>query len=566
MLKIIKKFIRENQFFILILIFAAGLRYTHLNFLPPSLNWDEVSHGYNAYSILKTGRDEWGQVFPIIFRAYGDYKLPVYIYATALSEALFGLNTLAVRIPSILAGVASVLFTFLLAKRLFNRKVAIFAALLMAIEPWSLFLSRGAFEANLALSFIISGAYFLILGLKKPKNLVYSSLLLGLSVWTYNSARIFVPLFLIFSIFIYRREIRSLYRKAPVTIHWSLITAAVLLLPMFWQLLNPQGLARYGRVEILDEGAITQINEARITSELSPFLARTLNNKATFFSVKFARNWISHYSPNFLFVEGGSHFQFSVPGHGLLYLVNSIFLVLGVIYLIKKRNKESLLILGWFILGPIASSLTREAPHVLRSITILPIPMVLSAYGFVTLSGWMKRRNFSFSGFLLPAYLLLLFFHFENYAEKSFLEYRTKFSWSWQYGYEQIVDYVKQNYENYDKIIVTKKYGEPHEFFLFFWPWQPESYQSDENLVRFHQSDWYWVDRFDKFYFVNDWQINEEGTGNYLFNLESKGVVDCLIDSCLLITSPGNYPDDWNKLKMINFLDDKPAFEIYDNN
>ena len=85
-------------------------------------------------------------------------------------------------------------------------------------------------------------------------------------------------------------------------------------------------------------------------------------------------------------------------------------------------------------------------------------------------------------------------------------------------------------------------------------------------MIRFQQSDWYWVDRFDKFFFVNDWQINEEGTGVYLFNLESKGVVDCLIDKCLLITSPGNVPDEWGKIETTNFLSGDPAFEIYENN
>jgi hypothetical protein len=72
------------------------------------------------------------------------------------------------------------------------------------------------------------------------------------------------------------------------------------------------------------------------------------------------------------------------------------------------------------------------------------------------------------------------------------------------------------------------------------------------------------VDRFDKFYFVNDWQIPKSG---YNFVLESKGTFNCLptTGSCLLITSPGNYPKGWSKLDTINFLDGSPAFEIYSN-
>jgi hypothetical protein len=128
-----------------------------------------------------------------------------------------------------------------------------------------------------------------------------------------------------------------------------------------------------------------------------------------------------------------------------------------------------------------------------------------------------------------------------------------------------VVDYARDNYQKYDKIIVTKKYGEPHEFFLFFWPWDPAKYKADPNLIRFYQSGWYWVDSFDKFYFVNDWQITP-GL-NMDFMLESGKTVSCKTPEtrCLLITSPGSYSAGWNKLETINFLDGKPDFEILEN-
>src|SRR3990167_3090742 len=104
-----------------IILLAAVLRFFQISSFPPALNWDEVSHGYNAYSILKTGKDEWGVSFPTIFRAYGDYKLPVYIYLVVVSEAVFGLTELAVRLPSVLAGTAMIFFTYLLVKKLLEK-------------------------------------------------------------------------------------------------------------------------------------------------------------------------------------------------------------------------------------------------------------------------------------------------------------------------------------------------------------------------------------------------------------------------------------------------------------
>jgi hypothetical protein len=123
-----------------------------------------------------------------------------------------------------------------------------------------------------------------------------------------------------------------------------------------------------------------------------------------------------------------------------------------------------------------------------------------------------------------------------------------------------VANYIKANYDKYDKIIITKKYGEPHEFLLFFLKYDPGKYRNNPNLIRFFQSDWYWVDRFDKFYFVNDWQAKE-------MKLESGGSIDCLVPSAksLLITSPGNSPNGWLNIYTINFLSGEPAFEIYEN-
>lgn len=576
-----KKFLVEHRWLVLILVVSGILRFYRLTDTPPALNWDEVSHGYNAYSIIKTGRDEWGEIFPAIFRAYGDYKLPVYIYTTAVSVYALGLNALAVRLPSVIAGILSVYFTYKLAKELFSGKkykyLPVVAALLVAVEPWSLFLSRGAFEANLSLALIVSGVYFFVRGVKKPEVLPYSVLLFGISVWTYNSARVFVPLFVLFLIYLYKLDLYKNFSKYKRYFLAALLILVLFLKPMFVQLTSSEGQARHGKVAILDSGAIEEINQARNTSSLSPFLSRVAHNKATKFASEFARNWTKHYSGDYLFFEGGSHFQFSIPGRGLIYYLNAPFLLLGVFLLLKERSRRSLLILGWFFFGSIPSAITAEAPHVLRSITMLPAPMIITAYGLVKFITFLENKYLKIGNWKLKIssrtisviYLAILGLFLVNYLSMYFGKYREEYSWSWQYGYEQVVDYAKENYELYDKIVITKKYGEPHEFFLFFWPWEPSDYINDPELIRFGQSDWFWVDRFDKFYFVNDWQINEEGTGNYMFNLESGGVVDCLrgVYNCLLVTSPGNVPDWWVQEHngTVNFLSGSPAFEMYSN-
>lgn len=550
-------FLKRTSLLIIILVSTVILRFYDLLLVPPSLNWDEVSHGYNAYSILKNGSDEWGVSWPTIFRAYGDYKLPLYVYLTAVSEAVFGINGFAVRLPSALAGLITVIFTYQLASSLFTQKVGLMSAFLVAVVPWTLFLSRVGLEANLALAFFTAGAYFLF---RRPDriNFILAAFFLGSLMWTYNSYRIFVPLLAVYLCFVHRENLRAgHFRKhfLAVVIFLLLAGGAV------WQMVNPEGQARYSLVSLLDEGAISQIERLRNSSDLWPIAARIFYNKATYFGFNFARNYLTHLAPQFLFIDGGTHYQFSVPGTSLLYLVNLPFFYLGLFLVVKGKNKVGLFLLGWLLLAPIPAAVTRETPHVLRSITLLPAPMILIALGFwnffsrVNIAKYTKRLVV---GLYFGIILVLLSDYLFNY----FGPYSRNYSWAWQYGYRQIVEYTKNNYENYDQVIVTKKYGEPHEFFLFYWPWDPQKYKNDPNLERYAQSNWYWVDSFDKLVFVNDWEIPKND--NIGWKTERDRSINISIKT-LLITSPGTYPQGWKKLETVNFLDKKPAFDILEN-
>lgn len=562
----------RHSYLFLVLIVAIILRFLLLDQNPPALNWDEVSHGYNAYSILKTGKDEWGNTLPSIFRAYGDYKLPVYIYLTSISVYFFGLSEFAVRLVSALSGIVTVLFTYLLCLRITNDKnTSVWSSFLVAIEPWTLFISRGAFEANLALTFIVSGVFFFFQALRNSRYFIVSFTLLGLSVWTYNSARVFVPLLLFFLFFLYQKEIRNVLISKKITVFISLIPLALFFIPMVYQLLNEVGQARYSKVSIIDQGAIYLIEQQRVQSTFPPLITELIYNRYTYFSYEFLKNIGTHYTPGFLFLEGGTQYQFSIPGRGILYITTAPFLLIGLLLLIKRHDKSSLLLLLWIFAGSIPSSITREAPHVLRSITMLPVPMIITAIGFTSFVGWFKKSK-SDKRVLVPKtsfsiiFAIVLLLSLENYITYYFNEYRKNYSWSWQYGYKEAVDFAKKNESKYDHIIITKKYGEPHEFFLFYNAWDPEDYRSDQRLIRYAQADWFWVDRFDKYWFINDWQVKDrEDTQEFI--TESKKIIPCRsgIERCLLITSPNNAPRGWSKINEIVFLNGKTAFEMYEN-
>ena len=537
---------KKVNLIILIIFLAAFLRIYNLSNLPPSLNWDEVSHGYNAYSLLQTGKDEWGEFLPLSFRDYGDYKLPGYTYLDALFIATLGLNEWGVRLPSAMLGVGLVILIFLILKKLADINTALWGAFLTAITPWTIISSRIALEAQLALFLTALGFYLFLLGLEKRFFLIFSALSFGLTIFSYNSSRVVIPLLLIL--------IGILYWKKLLDAKKYSLGALVIFL-IFFAAALPKALlqdssARYKWTSILDEGAINRINELRGSSALPPTLAVVTYNKITYAVPEILKNYFSHFTPNFLFLNGGSNYQFSVPGSGLFYPIVAPFILFGAWMIFKERKKWQLFMVVWFLIAVIPAAITRDAPHALRSLMMVPPLVVIAALGigfcFNDLNHLSKNFKRGLGIFLIASLLINLYMFWNNYSG----DYSKNYSWSWQYGYKQVGEYIKENGDKYGTIYMTKKYGEPHEFILFYTQYDPERYRDDPNLVRYFRSDWYWVDSFDKYVFLNDWEVVEKVKSE---KLKVKS---------LLITGTGNYPEGSQKLETINFLDGKPAFDI----
>jgi 4-amino-4-deoxy-L-arabinose transferase-like glycosyltransferase len=515
---------------------------------PPALNWDEVSHGYNAYSLLKTGRDEWGTKLPLIFRAYGDYKLPLYIYLSVLPLAFFGLGAFSVRLVSLLSGTGLVFLAYLITKKLTkNEAFSLLATFLTAISPWGLFVSRVAVEANLGAFLFALGMYFFLGWLKREEGkLFWTTLSWGLALFAYNSARVIVPVFFLFLL------IMGFWKKRFKELVLPTALFLVFLIPFIGQLYNQTAKARFDWVSLIDQGTLAKIIEKRNTSPLPSLITRALYNRPAYFIAYAARNYLASFSPKYLFFRGGSHYQFSQPGHELLYLVTAPFLLLGLLRAIFRGRLEEELIAGWFLLAFLPSAITRDAPHVLRSLFVLPTPMILTVIGLKTALSKISGRS-RFKGRLLFFILCLaVAVSFGRWWQDYWQIYRPAYSWAWQYGYQEAVLMIKENYQQYDRIFFSKRYGEPHEFIAFYWGWKPKSFQDSSLKEWDYHANWYWVNKLDKIVFVNDWEVK------YRVECGSR-------EKCLLITSPGNFPKHWQKIKTINFLDGKPAFEIFEN-
>ena len=587
----------KKSLLLLILITLLGglVRFFWLDRFPVAPNWDEISHGYNAYSILMTGKDEWGFRLPLIFRAFGDYKLPLYIYLTVFPVWAFGLSVFSIRFISALAGTLAIPGIFLLVRALFpphdadhknsslrggtdlpagrqawqshSINLPLISAFFLALLPWHFFISRPALEANLSLTLIIFGFYFLVKWVNVPRTdnfaLITSMVLLGLSLHTYNTARVFVPLLLLAFLIIYWPSLRGgidlpAGRQARQSRIRSII--AFLILTFFaaivaFQIFTGVGTARYSKLNIITESTAYTLGQRRIESGLPPIIAKFVFNRPVYFVQTFINNYFEYFTPAFFNQSRGAQSQFAIPGANLLGFPVMILFLIGLFYLLKNlREKSHLFLLAWLLLAPVASALTVDPPQALRPNPMIPTIVIIAGLGLIFS---LNHVSSGVKKFVTAIVVVLIALNFGIYVNNYLTLYPKVYSESWMYGYREVFEYLNTQ-KNFNKIFISKRYGEPHIFYAFFNKLSPTEIQPGGDNIRFEKSDWFWTDKIGEVYFINDWQI--PATKLSTLPLESGGEVPTT--KSLLVASPDNLPAGANILKTINFLDGSTAFKI----
>lgn len=490
-----------------ILLVAVFLRLYQLGSVPVGPDWDEAAIGYNASSLLATGKDEFGKTLPLVFRSFNDYKPPLYIYLTVPAIALFGLNTWAVRLPSAIAGILAVIGIYFLVKELLKTKgqetinnVPLLSAALLAISPWHIQFSRVAFEANIGVTLNIWATIFFLRGLRNAKYYFLSSIVFVLAMYAYHTERMFVPLYVILLGFVFLKQPIRHGKELLL----SLGIALVLMLPIFGTIINNTGLERLSGTSIVTKE--TEYLEKSVAkynwdTQRGSLLGQFLNDRRFEWVKVYASGYLSHFSPKWLFVTG-DHPRHHAPDSGLLYLWTIPFLAAGLLVLIKRSKELARYFIGWLLLAPIAAALTFEAPHAVRTLVILPSFQIITAIGlwFVlhrvyaymkgSVGGYKKIIiivvSFCFVGFSL--------FEITRYLNLYFVHMNVEYSKYWQYGYKQAVDYAEANSTQYKKIVVSTDLEQPYIFFLFYSNYDPKKYLAKEgtlfNKYEFRKIDW----------------------------------------------------------------------------
>jgi len=494
---------------VIVFLLALILRVWKITEYPAGLNADEAAIGYNAYSLLKTGKDEFGHSWPMTFQSFNDFKPGIYFYLVLPFVKLLGLNELAVRLPSVILGTITVLILYLLVKELFDSEsLAISSMLLLTISPWHLHFSRGGWETNTATFFIVTGTYFLMKALKAPKFYFLSSLFYLLSLYTYHSARVIVPLLIFGLVILYRKEI---LRKS--NFRWIFLTIGVgvfLTLPLVFSFLGSAGVSRFSGVGIFaDTGPIWRVNELRGQHQ-NPYSlsSKLLHNKVFAYEIAILENYFSHFSGDFLFINGDEIQRNKIPEMGQLYLIEIVFLPLGIYFFLKNRPKNWEVPFIWLAVAPIASSLTFQSPHALRALNMVIPIMIINSYGLVNLLSWVRSKlTIILSSLFIILFFLFYFWSLTDYLHQYYVHYPQRYPAAWEYGFKELVNYIKSNEKKYTKIYVTNKYDQPYILFAFYLQYPPEKFQEEAKLTPRDKYGFSTVDNFDKYYFGPiDWQ------------------------------------------------------------
>src|SRR6185369_376406 len=254
--------------FAAILVVALFLRFFLLGSNPPSLDWDEASIGYNAYSLLKTGADEYGNVMPLSFRSFDDYKPPVAIYLTVPSIALFGLTEFAVRFPEAVIGVIAVAAFYFLTRELLlgldermREFVSLTACFFLAISPWHLQFSRAAFEGSIGLCFLILSLLFFFKGMKRGVYYLLFTVFFILSLYSYHSFRLINPILLLLLIILFYKEVL----KQKMLLGLSILIIFLTCAPVYLSFLHPEGTgARLSMVTVFTDSELNRLSAEKV--------------------------------------------------------------------------------------------------------------------------------------------------------------------------------------------------------------------------------------------------------------------------------------------------------------
>lgn len=588
---------KVNRLLLVILAFAFLLRVWGIDKVPVSLMFDELEIGYHAYSVLKTGRDYTGRLLPLQFKSVADMKSPLYIYASVPTVAAFGISPYGVRLPSVVFGTLAVWLMYLVGSELLRSSgpvallprptssatagarrgppstrhptMAILAAFLLAISPWHLQYSRGAFEANLMLTLYLAGIYFFFRALREGGFLVLSSLFLVLTVWAYATAKLFLPLTVLFILLLWWRDVLRIEKKFLV---WSGAVLVVLGFPIFYTTVFGGGANRFNYTSVFADPTVS--TDADYSREhdalfregfgkvgLAPsFVDRFFHNKVESWIDRLTDNYVNNFSADFLFVKGDRNLRHSPKGIGQFYKIEALFLIIGLILFLVNKDfggRLKIFLLLWILAAPLPAALTQDgAGHATRAMFLMPPLLFLVAWGILAVVQ-IKRL---FLPIVVGLYLVSFVFYQHNY----WVHYPWDSERAWHAGTEDAIKSAVVEGESYKKVVITQAAEPPLLMFLAWSAFDPAEFQKNYPLVEEEVAGFGKLQKLGKYYF--GMPLSEVGV-NGLGKVMDKDTIYLAaqreVDSLELARQPDKAPKGLDILRSITYPSGEPAFYLF---
>ncbi len=431
-----------------VVILGFFLRVIFFNVSPLSLYGDELTITLDAYSLLKTGHDQLGNLLPLTFQM-GAGRPPGYVYLSIPFIALFGPTPLGVRGLSILSGIGIILLGYFISKKLFSKNIGLITAGLLAVSPWDISLSRGGFEAHLALFFVLLGTYLFIKASEKPSLYILSALNFGLTLHTYPTYKVTLPLFLLLLLWFCGTRVLVKGRKYfTVGVIVLFILAAAVLSQTF--IGNSEN--RFFSINVLSQEGLRstieqKLNLERSITQLPQSFAKLFHNKPIEYVKVLGENYLQNFSVDFLFIHGDRNPRHNMATMGEFYFAEIVLILIGLISFWYKKRRVILFLIIWVILAPIPTAII-DLPHALRSAFMFPPLTILSSLGLATL---INNRN----KLLVPVSIIFLI-QLVFFLQKIYFLAPIEYNHFWSYPAKVASLYAQDN-RGYKYVILSDK-------------------------------------------------------------------------------------------------------------
>ena len=362
---------------------ALFLRLWKLQLLPIGISYVELDYIINAKSIWLSGLDISHSWSPLSLKALDSREILAELPSLLLSPfiGIAKLSLLNARLANAWLHSLSVFLIYALSTKLFkDKKISLIAALVYAINPWTLHFGRTAYEVSFGLISLL--LFWLVLLSTKGWRILWSFPFIFLAFFTYHGFKFLVlPFALITILFTYLRQ------KKPRQIRpsLSLLIMTCALVGYFLVSFSGQSaMKRKGEIVFFNQKkAAESVNKSR-RQTIPNQLMTAMDNKVSFMARDFTQRYLAAFSVPYWFINGdvtgvGGH---TLWAHGYFYYLDLVLAVIGFVVLFREKRKIWWLLTGLLLISPLPSAVSSAShSYVHRSSLMVPIIILFIAFG-----------------------------------------------------------------------------------------------------------------------------------------------------------------------------------------